>query len=73
MKTRLPFLFAFLCWTAATQARRPSGDSITALRFMIVSVALDVGLNPILIGGLGPMLGQVGQEPRLGQATRLDR
>ncbi len=36
-------------------ALRGAGDSITALRFMIVSVALDVGLNPILIGGLGPI------------------
>lgn len=34
---------------------RGAGDSTTPLRFMILSVALDVGLNPILIGGLGPI------------------
>ncbi|EGD60610.1 MATE efflux family protein [Novosphingobium nitrogenifigens DSM 19370] len=34
---------------------RGGGDSATPLRFMILSVLLDVGLNPVLIGGLGPI------------------
>ncbi|WP_225207669.1 MATE family efflux transporter [Novosphingobium huizhouense] len=40
---------------------RGAGDAQTSLRFMILSVVLDVGLNPLLIGGIGPF-------PRLGIA-----
>jgi len=40
---------------------RGAGDSQTSLRFMAVSVGLDVVLNPLLIAGLGPL-------PRLGIA-----
>ena len=40
---------------------RGAGDSQTSLRFMIVSVGLDVLLNPLLIAGVGPL-------PRLGIA-----
>jgi putative MATE family efflux protein len=34
---------------------RGAGDSVTPLRFMILSVVLDAGLNPLLILGLGPI------------------
>lgn len=34
---------------------RGAGDARTPLKFMIVSVVLDVGLNPLLIGGIGPV------------------
>ncbi|WP_174274029.1 MATE family efflux transporter [Sphingomonas bacterium] len=37
-----------------SMALRGTGDSMTPLRFMILSVVLDAGLNPLLIGGLGP-------------------
>lgn len=40
---------------------RGAGDAQTSLRFMILSVALDVGLNPLLIAGIGPF-------PKLGIA-----
>ncbi len=36
-------------------ALRGAGDATTPLRFMIVSVALDIALNPLLIGGFGPI------------------
>jgi putative MATE family efflux protein len=42
-------------------ASRGAGDAVTPLRFMILSVALDIVLNPVLILGLGPF-------PRLGIA-----
>jgi putative MATE family efflux protein len=34
---------------------RGAGDAKTSLYFMIVSVVLDCGLNPVFIGGLGPI------------------
>ena len=37
-----------------TMGLRGTGDSITPLRFMILSVVLDAGLNPLLIVGIGP-------------------
>jgi len=40
---------------------RGTGDSLTPLWFMALSVVLDAGLNPLLIAGLGPF-------PRLGIA-----
>jgi len=40
-------------------ASRGAGDAVTPLRFMILSVGLDIVLNPVLILGLGPF-------PRLG-------
>lgn len=40
---------------------RGVGDSVTPLRFMLLSVAIDIVLNPVLILGLGPF-------PRLGIA-----
>ncbi|NIJ07523.1 putative MATE family efflux protein [Sphingomonas vulcanisoli] len=44
-----------------SMALRGTGDSVTPLRFMIVSVILDAGLNPFLIRGIGPF-------PRMGIA-----
>lgn len=40
---------------------RGTGDSITPLWFMILSVVIDAGLNPLLIEGIGPF-------PRMGIA-----
>jgi putative MATE family efflux protein len=40
---------------------RGSGDSMTPLWFMVLSVAIDAGLNPFLIAGIGPF-------PKLGIA-----
>ena len=37
-----------------TMGLRGFGDSITPLKFMILSVVLDAGLNPFLIRGIGP-------------------
>lgn len=34
---------------------RGAGDSLTPLRFMILSAVLDIGLNPLLILGAGPI------------------
>ena len=42
-------------------ASRGAGDAVTPLRFMMLSVGLDIVLNPLLILGLGPF-------PRLGIA-----
>ena len=42
-------------------ASRGAGDAMTPLRFMILSVVLDIVLNPLLILGIGPF-------PRLGIA-----
>ena len=44
-----------------SMASRGAGDAVTPLRFMILTVVLDIALNPILILGLGPA-------PRLGIA-----
>ena len=50
-----------LLMTLMMTALRGAGDSMTPLWFMILSVLLDGGLNPVLIIGLGPA-------PRLGIA-----
>lgn len=47
----LPLMLTF---TLATMALRGAGDARTPLWFMALSVALDSGLNPLLIAGLGP-------------------
>ncbi|HWI85838.1 MAG TPA: MATE family efflux transporter [Sphingomonas sp.] len=44
-----------------TMGLRGTGDSITPLRLMVLSVLLDAGLNPLLIRGIGPF-------PRMGIA-----
>ncbi|MGH8151059.1 MAG: MATE family efflux transporter [Steroidobacteraceae bacterium] len=54
----LPFLVLYIF---ATSVLRGAGDSKTPLYFLILNVALDIGLNPLLIFGLGPV-------PRLGIA-----
>jgi putative MATE family efflux protein len=41
--------------TFVTMALRGAGDSRTPFYFMLISAALDVGLNPLLIRGLGPI------------------
>jgi putative MATE family efflux protein len=38
-----------------TMASRGAGDAVTPLRFMILSVVLDIILNPLLINGFGPI------------------
>src|SRR4051794_22264010 len=50
-----------LLLTLLMMALRGAGDSITPLWFMILSVVLDSGLNPVFILGLGPA-------PRMGIA-----
>lgn len=40
--------------TLLTMSLRGSGDSVTPLIWMLVTVVLDVGLNPVLMLGLGP-------------------
>jgi len=52
----LLYMFAFL-----SAALRGAGDSRTPFRFLLLSVALDIALNPLLIFGLGPL-------PKLGIA-----
>ena len=52
---------ALLLLTLLMMALRGAGDSLTPLWFMMVAVALDSGLNPVFILGLGPA-------PRLGIA-----
>lgn len=50
------FLFAF-----AISVLRGAGDSKTPLYFVLLSVAIDIALNPVLIFGIGPI-------PRLGMS-----
>src|SRR4051794_4871502 len=52
---------AVLLLTLLMMALRGAGDSLTPLWFMTLAVALDSGLNPVFILGLGPA-------PRLGIA-----
>jgi putative MATE family efflux protein len=54
----LPFLVLYIFTTSVL---RGAGDSKTPLYFLILNVVLDIGLNPLLIFGLGPV-------PRLGIA-----
>ena len=54
----LPFSMLFVL---ASMGLRGTGDSVTPLWFMALSVVLDAGLNPLLILGIGPF-------PRLGIA-----
>jgi putative MATE family efflux protein len=46
---------AMLLLTMIMMALRGAGDATTPLRFMIVAVVLDAGLNPFFILGLGPL------------------
>ncbi|MDR2214313.1 MAG: MATE family efflux transporter [Nevskiaceae bacterium] len=54
----MPFLYAF---TFLTAALRGTGDSRTPFRFLLLSVVLDIALNPMLLFGIGPF-------PKLGIA-----
>ncbi|WP_305805541.1 MATE family efflux transporter [Stenotrophomonas sp. YIM B06876] len=47
----MPLLYAFAFLTAAL---RGAGDARTPFRFLLLSVLLDIGINPLLIFGLGP-------------------
>jgi putative MATE family efflux protein len=50
----LPFMYLYAFVMAVL---RGAGDSKTPLKFMLLSVALDIALNPLLIFGLGPVPG----------------
>ncbi|HTV80228.1 MAG TPA: MATE family efflux transporter [Steroidobacteraceae bacterium] len=54
----LPFMVLYIF---ATSALRGAGDAKTPLHFLLLSVGLDIGLNPVFIFGIGPI-------PRLGIA-----
>jgi len=54
----IPFLFAY---TFLMMVLRGAGDSKTPFYFLVLSVLLDIALNPLLIFGAGPI-------PRLGIA-----
>ncbi|WP_295937505.1 MATE family efflux transporter [uncultured Xanthomonas sp.] len=54
----MPLLYTFAFLSAAL---RGTGDSRTPFRFLLLSVALDIGFNPLLLFGLGPF-------PKLGIA-----
>jgi putative MATE family efflux protein len=54
----MPFMVLYIF---ATSALRGAGDSKTPLLFLLLSVGLDIGLNPVFIFGIGPA-------PRLGIA-----
>ena len=52
---------AAMLFVLLTMGLRGAGDAMTPLWFMILSVLIDTGLNPLLIAGIGPF-------PRLGIA-----
>lgn len=54
----MPFMYVF---AFLQMALRGVGDAHLPLRFMVLAVALDVALNPLLINGFGPL-------PRMGVA-----
>ncbi|MBB5877878.1 MULTISPECIES: MATE family efflux transporter [Xanthomonas] len=54
----MPLLYTFAFLSAAL---RGTGDSRTPFRFLLLSVVLDIGFNPLLLFGLGPF-------PKLGIA-----
>src|SRR5262249_38215463 len=54
----LPFVYMYAC---VMSVLRGGGDSKTPFKFLLVSVALDIILNPLLIFGIGPL-------PKLGIA-----
>ncbi|MGY4515528.1 MATE family efflux transporter [Lysobacter sp. HA18] len=47
----LPFLYAF---TFITAILRGSGDTRTPFIFLLLTVVLDIGFNPLLLFGIGP-------------------
>src|SRR5579883_3467664 len=48
----MPFLYGYAFLMSVL---RGSGDSSTPFRFMLLSVAIDIALNPLFIFGLGPL------------------
>lgn len=50
----MPFQFAYIF---LTMILRGAGDTRTPFKFQILSVALDIALNPLFIFGLGPVPG----------------
>ena len=56
--TAMPFMYFF---SFVMMAQRGAGDSRTPFYFSLLNVGLDVGLNPLLIMGIGPF-------PRMGIA-----
>jgi len=54
-------LLPMVLYIFATSVLRGAGDSKTPMYFLLLSAALDIGLNPVFIFGLGPA-------PRLGIA-----
>jgi putative MATE family efflux protein len=48
----MPFLYGF---TFLMMVQRGAGDARTPFRFMLLAVALDIALNPLLILGVGPL------------------
>jgi putative MATE family efflux protein len=50
----MPIMFAFVYLGAAL---RGTGDSRTPFRYMLLSVALGIALNPLLLFGIGPIPG----------------
>jgi putative MATE family efflux protein len=48
----LPFLVLYIFTTSVL---RGAGDSKTPLYFLLLSVGLDIGLNPVFIFGIGPI------------------
>src|SRR6185312_9890798 len=61
MRVIFLYLPSLVLYIFATSVLRGAGDSKTPLYFLMLNVALDVALNPLLIFGLGPV-------PRLGIA-----
>ncbi len=58
-KTYLSVIFlsmpAAFVFTLVSMSLRGTGDSVTPLVWSIVNVALDIGLNPLLMRGIGPI------------------
>jgi putative MATE family efflux protein len=57
----MPFMYFF---QFLQMAQRAVGDSRTPFNFMFVAVVLDIILNPLLIGGIPPVVGGIGPIPR---------
>jgi len=57
----MPFMYFF---QFLQMAQRAVGDSRTPFNFMFVAVVLDIILNPLLIGGIPPVVGGLGPIPR---------
>jgi putative MATE family efflux protein len=58
----MPFMYFF---QFLQMAQRGAGDSRTPFYFMGLAVVLDMLLNPLLIGGVGPVIGGWGPFPKM--------